>query len=96
MAPAFCKLKQVPKATQFRAWAIRFYLSMAGLKRHTGQGIDTREPGGIGVIFAIDHHSHILQKIKAQRKFRALPKVKWLRELNVGFLLPNSLLSSGF
>ena len=69
---------------------------MAGLKRHTGQDIDKREPGGIGAIFAVNHHSHILQKIKAQRKFSDLPKVKGLRELNMDFLLPNSLLSSGF
>ena len=88
-------LKQVQRQP---SWGMGNWILRMGRPKKVQQKVsDTREPADLVPFFG--HQSTIvtfLQKRKAQRKFNNLSEVKWLRELNVGFLLPNSLLSSGF
>ena len=88
-------LKQVQRQP---SWGMgNWILKMGRPKKVQQKAYRYKGASGISAIFWPSiHHSHFVQKRKAQRKFNNLSEVKWLGELNVGFLLPNSLLSSGF
>lgn len=88
-------LKQVQRQP---SWGMgNWILTMGRLIKVQQKAYRYKGASGISAIFCPQSTIvTFLQKRKAQRKFNSLSEVKWLRELNVGFLLPNSLLSSGF